>query len=286
VTARTTLKAALRLANTTPVVGHAYRAIVSACRRIGTVDQGLSLSAPSERVWPDPIAMASGLTELVVKNGPFAGMRYARTLAAGRIFYPKLLGSYEAELLHHFERVLQTPYSAIVDVGCADGYFAVGLALKKPDVVVYAYDIDPAEREMCAANAAVNSVADRVKIGTYCDADNLLRLDLGDRAFILCDCEGFERELFPERVVAYLAPHDLLIELHDFIDISICETLLSRFSATHHAVLVDSVDDSLKGDMFEFPELADKSRALKIEVMSERRPCIMQWLVLSSRRNA
>jgi SAM-dependent methyltransferase len=283
---RTNLKVALRLANRTPVVGHAYRAIVSASRRIVAVDQGLSQSMLVERASPDPIAVASGLTGLVVKNGPFAGMRYARTLAECRTFYPKLLGSYEAELSPHFERVLQTKYSAIVDVGCADGYFAVGFALKKRDVVVYAYDTDPSEREICAANAAVNGVSDRVRIGTFCDANTLLKLDLGDRAFILCDCEGFERELFPERVVAHLAPHDLLIELHDFIDISIRDILLARFSATHHAVLVDSVDDSLKGDVFPFPELAGKSRALKIEAMSERRPCIMQWLVLASRLNA
>jgi hypothetical protein len=113
----------------------------------------------------------------------------------------------------------------------------------------------------------------------------LRQLDLGDRAFILCDCEGFEIELFPPDIVGHLANHDLVIELHDFIDITIRDTLLERFSTTHHATLVDSVDDYLKGDVFHFPQLAGKSRALKKDVMSERRPVVMQWLILQSKRH-
>ena len=210
-------------------------------------------------------------------------MRYARPLPAGSIFYPKLLGSYEAELQPYFERVIQTDYTAVVDVGCADGYFAVGLAMRMPAVIVYAYDTNPTALEVCVANAAVNGVADRVRTASFCDADVLRNLDLGDRAFILCDCEGFEKELFPQAIISLLANHDLLIELHDFIDISIRDTLRERFRNTHDAVLVNSVDDNLKGDIFDYPELFGKSRAQKKEVLSERRPGIMQWLVLNSK---
>lgn len=286
VTTQSLLKGALLAAAQAPVLKHAYRAVVSASRRVVSFDQAISPSSTRTREAPDSIAVAAGLTELVVLNGPFAGMRYARELPVGSIFYPKLLGSYEAELQSVFERIIHTDYTAVVDVGCADGYFAVGLAMRMPGVNVYAYDTNAAVREICAANAKLNGVSDRVRIAPYCDANELLRLDLGDRAFILSDCEGFETALFSAETVGRLANHDLLIELHDFIDVTIRETLRERFRATHDATLVDSVDDNLKGDVFHFPQLAGKSRSLKKEVMSERRPAIMQWLILQSRRHA
>ena len=157
--------------------------------------------------------------------------------------------------------------------------------MRMPGVIIYAYDIDPSIREICAANAKLNGVSERVRIAPYCNAEELRRLDLGDRAFILCDCEGFEIELFRPNIVGHLANHDLVIEVHDFIDLTIRDTLRERFRATHNAMLVDSVDDYLKGDLFHFPQLAGKSCALKIEVMSERRPRIMQWLILQSKRH-
>jgi SAM-dependent methyltransferase len=280
------LHSALKAGSQAPVLKYAYRAVMSASRRMVSLDQAICFSSARDREMPDAVAEMAGLTDLVVQNGPFAGMRYARALPSGSIFYPKLLGSYEAELKPVFERIIRTNYAAVVDVGCADGYFAVGLAMRMPGVIVYAYDIDPSMREICAANAEVNGVSERVRISPHCDAEELRRLDLGDRAFILCDCEGFEIELFPPDIVDHLANHDLVIELHDFIDITIRDTLRERFSGTHNATLIDSVDDYLKGDVFHFPQLMGKSRALKKDVMSERRPAIMQWLVLHSKRHA
>jgi SAM-dependent methyltransferase len=276
----------LKAASQTPALRYAYRTVMSASRRMVSLDHAISLSSAKDRATPDAIAEAAGLTDLVVQNGPFAGMRYAHALPPGSIFYPKLLGSYEAELHSVLERIIRTKYTAVIDVGCADGYFAVGLAMRMPGVIVYAYDIDPSMRKICAANAELNGVSDRVRISSCCDADELRRLDLGARAFILCDCEGFEVELFPPNIVGHLASHDLVIELHDFINITIRDTLRERFSATHDAALVDSVDDYLKGDVFHFPQLTGKSRALKKDVMSERRPAIMQWLILQSKRQA
>ena len=276
---RSLLRSALKSASQTPVLKHVYRAVELASRRVVSLDQATNLPSARARAMPDAIAEAAGLTELVVQNGPFAGMRYARALPAGSIFYPKLLGSYEAELQPVFERIIRTNYTAVVDVGCADGYYAVGLAMRMPGVIVYAYDIDPSVREICVANAELNGVSDRVRIAPYCDSEELRRLNLGERAFILADCEGFEMTLFPPDIVSHMVNHDLLIEVHDFIDITIRDTLRERFSATHDATLVDSVDDYLKGDVFNFPQLTGKSRSLKKDVMSERRPGIMQWLV-------
>src|SRR4051812_14244715 len=63
----------------------------------------------------------------VVLSGPFAGMAYVRQ-AAGSCLAPKLIGCYEAELHGVVARILRTGYTQIVDIGCAEGYYAVGLA--------------------------------------------------------------------------------------------------------------------------------------------------------------
>src|SRR5689334_17519514 len=63
----------------------------------------------------------------IVDCGPFVGMRYLRSACCERIL-PKLLGSYEEELWPALRRLAALPIPAVVNVGCAEGYYAVGLA--------------------------------------------------------------------------------------------------------------------------------------------------------------
>ncbi len=62
-------------------------------------------------------------------SGPFAGMAYVAR-AVGSAVVPKLVGSYEQELHGVLADIAQTPYMVVVDVGCAEGYYAVGLAAR------------------------------------------------------------------------------------------------------------------------------------------------------------
>src|SRR6516164_6432959 len=61
-----------------------------------------------------------------VLSGPFAGLRYLDEPIWGPI-EPKWLGTYEQELLPVIQQIIQTPYSTIIDIGSAEGYYAVGL---------------------------------------------------------------------------------------------------------------------------------------------------------------
>src|SRR3982751_3241860 len=65
-----------------------------------------------------------------VLHGPFAGLRYPADAVQSRHSVPMLLGSYERELHAIVDSVLLDSYNRVVDVGCAEGYYAVGLALK------------------------------------------------------------------------------------------------------------------------------------------------------------
>src|SRR5687767_8100107 len=57
-------------------------------------------------------------------NGPFKGMEYVDAQTEGALI-PRLLGTYECELHPHLERLAGEGLDCVIDVGCAEGYYAV-----------------------------------------------------------------------------------------------------------------------------------------------------------------
>ena len=219
---------------------------------------------------------------LTVANGPFKGMRYPAAESYGSMLLPKLLGSYESELHPVVEAFFANDYTAIVDIGCAEGYYAVGLGLRFPRANIYAFDTSPKARQMCAEMAALNGLGSKVHIGSLCDAETLRSIPLGDKALIICDCEGYENVLFSREIASFLANHDLIIEAHDFIDIEISPNLRRIFSQTHHVDPISSLDDIEKAHTYQFAELDRYTTSERFAILGERRPGIMKWLVLTA----
>lgn len=183
--------------------------------------------------------------DLCVLDGPFAGMRYVPR-AVGSAFVPKLLGSYESELHSIMDRAANAAYALIVDIGCAEGYYAVGLARRLPRARVYAFDTDAAGRALCAAMARANDVAERVIVGGACNTKALSDL-LGEQragagaALVVCDCEGCEYDLLRPDQAPGLRGADLLVELHPGGDDDAARrdaAFLESFSATHDVTLL------------------------------------------------
>ena len=75
----------------------------------------------------------------MVLAGPFAGMRY-ETEAVHSMHVPRLLGTYERELHASLERAPGMPYLRVINIGCGEGYYAVGLAMRLPGAHVHAFD--------------------------------------------------------------------------------------------------------------------------------------------------
>jgi precorrin-6B methylase 2 len=220
--------------------------------------------------------------ELVVASGPFAGMKWTSHPFGGALL-PRLLGSYESELHPVLEASMQQNYSTIVDIGCAEGYYAIGMARRLPRAVVYAFDTSPHARRMCARLAKMNGVEDRVRIGESCDPSVLASLPLGERALIISDCEGYEKTLFNPRMAGLLARHDRIVEVHDFIDIEISSKLRQAFLQTHSIESIQSVDDIQKAHTYRCPQLEKCDVRTKWLALSERRTGIMEWFVIKSK---
>jgi len=221
--------------------------------------------------------------DLTVKHGPFKGMVYPETKSVGSTLVPKLIGSYERELHPLLEKLFSENYSEIVDIGCAEGYYAVGFAMRVPAARIFAYDTNEEAIQSCKKMAEVNAVAERLTTGSFCDAETLKSLPLTEKSLIISDCEGYEKELFSETVIPFLAKHDLLIEVHDMMDIEIGQTLRQRFQKTHTVTAVLSIDDITKAQTYDYGELSEYDLATRKMLLAENRLQIMEWFYLSPR---
>lgn len=215
---------------------------------------------------------------LVVRHGPFAGMTYV-SKAFSSMALPKLIGSYEAELHESLGRLFTKNYATVVDVGCAEGYYAVGLAMRFPTARVHAFDLDPDARQLCEKVAIANRVDGRVSVQGGCDVDCLKSLPL-EHALIFCDCDGYELALLDPTLVPALALADLVIETHDCYNPIITSTLVARFTPTHDIELIDSVPR----DPAPYLELEFLSRSDRSLAVNEIRPP-QQWAFMTPRES-
>lgn len=227
--------------------------------------------------------IASISPNLKVKNGPFKDMQYLDKMAIGSTLLPKLLGSYERELQPLIEQMCLQPYSEIVDIGCAEGYYAVGLAMRIASAKVYAFDTNPEALRLCRRMAQANNVSDRVITGGFCDPAMLRALPFRGKSLIVSDCEGYEKILFTEEIVPCLAKHDLLVEIHDCNDIEISRLIRDRFSQTHMIQRINSIDDIAKAHTYNYDELHGFNLATRKWILAERRPVIMEWFFMTPR---
>lgn len=209
--------------------------------------------------------------DLCVADGPFTGMKYL-TKSICSALVPKLIGSYEAELHPIITQALEVEYEIIVDIGCAEGYYANGFAMRLPSATVYAFDIDAEAQKLCLDMAILNSLRNQVIVSGACDPARLNAL-LSARSLVICDCEGYEEDLLRPDLVPALAQTDILVELHDHIKPGVTLLLQQRFSGTHQSVLITAVQRNPE----DYPRLLLSDAGSRQLAVSEFRPENQQW---------
>ncbi|MER8434704.1 hypothetical protein [Mesorhizobium caraganae] len=229
------------------------------------------------------IALVKRETNMVVRSGPFSGLRLhdVQTWGGGDDIGPQLLGVYEEELHGALCEFIDQKPNIVVNVGCAEGYYAVGLALSVPDARVIAFDIDLRAQEACRANADLNGVGERLRVEASCTPARLREILTQDPdALIVVDCEGYEKILFDEKdTVAALGQANVIIEMHEFVDRSILPRLTNLFSPSHRISIIRSGPRN----PHEFSFLDGSSDADKWLLVCENRPELQRWLVCERR---
>lgn len=166
-----------------------------------------------------------------VFSGPFAGMNYSSNASEGALM-PRLIGCYEAELHPFMSEVAQAGYEVVIDIGCAEGYYAVGLARMLPDCHIHAHDISESAQRACRELARANGVADRVTVEGVFEGSRLAQLK-ARKSLIVCDIEGAEDQLLDPMQWPDFARFDLLVEVHECFQRGLVKKLAARFAATH-----------------------------------------------------
>lgn len=190
-----------------------------------------------------------------VLSGPFAGMDYGVASSEGSRG-TRLLGCYEASLAPVIEEIVARGYPLVIDIGSAEGYYAVGLARRMPFSRVLARDASEKASALCRELAERNGVADRVAVGglfTHSDFAVTAR----QPTVVLCDIEGAEIYLLDPEAAPGLLQADILVECHDSFDPGISATLTRRFAATHTIRRIDRAlnPSALPGWMEELSDL-------------------------------
>ena len=215
-----------------------------------------------------------------VAAGPFKGLIYPELQSQGSALPPKLLGTYESELHPILNKWKQHDFNRIIDVGAGEGYYAVGLARSYPAARMSAYDTSQEARELCKQMAEINGTLDRTEIHRICTRRTLLEEDFSDGGLIICDCEGYEGELFDQDVATHLKNCHLIIELHDSPSesIEIRSRLLPLFNGSHSVSLITSYTDSYKAHNYECNNIGTDPLE-RFVAFAEERPWQMDWLV-------
>ena len=163
--------------------------------------------------------------------GPFSGMKYMVNIN-DRYILPKLIGSYESYLHNEIYKLLQRDYDVIINIGAADGYYAVGFSNKITNAIVYAYELNPKLREMCFQLVKLNNLSDKVKVLEKYDV-NILKEYSDKKILLICDIDGGEAKIFSEDTVDDYKNCDILVEFHDHYVPSISKIIHSHFYDSH-----------------------------------------------------
>ena len=212
-----------------------------------------------------------------VLSGPFKGLKYVPE-AVGSAFLPKLVGSYERELHGVVGEIVRNGCKTVIDIGSAEGYYAVGMARLLPDAQIYAFDIDAEGQRLCNAMARLNDVSARVAVEAECDAARLNALiqDSPAPTLVICDCEGCEYDLLKIEAVPQLRRAFLLVELHTCDNCPSPADFAAGFEQTHRRVDIAMAPRRVEN----YPELEvlpAQQRALALE---EFRNNGQQWVFL------
>lgn len=217
-----------------------------------------------------------------VWQGPLQGLDFLAQSAEG-CHVAKLLGCYEQPLQPHIEAAIQAQYPVVLNIGCAEGYYAVGMARRMPGTIVHARDTNAVAQATCTALAQKNAVADRVHVGGQFDTGDFAAF-AQQRVLVLCDIEGGERALLDPLEAPALRGMDLIVESHECLVPGITAELVRRFAASHDIqVIADSGQRQLAQAPPWFLQLAHLDQLL---ATWEWRSGPTPWLVMRARAGA
>jgi hypothetical protein len=215
-------------------------------------------------------------------TGPFKGMRFVWEAWDANFAnpMPKFLGTYELELHNAMETVCSIAPDLIVDVGAADGYYAVGLSLRVKSAEVVSFEELENGQKLVESVAELNGVEDRVRSLGRCEVNDLeAALSPGKTTFVMMDVEGYEDVLLDPVAIPALTRAHILVEAHDCYVPGMSEKIVERFNNTHQIEKITSRSRSIS-DIRPVSGFMKVYAKYNILGWTEERPFEMNWFFM------
>jgi hypothetical protein len=217
-----------------------------------------------------------------VQGGPFRDLRYLPPGWASQGGYlPKLLGCYEAELADEIERAISSAPDVLVNIGAAEGYYAVGFASRSPTTRIVCFEMEKPYHTAIREFAQANRLEQQIEVLGTCDGASLQQsLSSATNALVLCDCEGAEEDLLDLEAAPALKRASIIVELHERYRPGISDRMRARFARTHDITIIGSRDRTRA----EVPAAAGLSSDDFNFATYEGRDSVMEWLSMRPRK--
>jgi hypothetical protein len=217
-----------------------------------------------------------------VATGPFKDMKLSKSSwLPGLDLGSMCLGLYERGLLDSIvEEFNNSGRQLFIDIGAADGYYAIGLLNAQLVSKAICFELRTISQESIINNWKVNNEPGSIEVyGDVLKNFDKIYHSENQNAVILIDIEGVEFELFKQIDLKYLQNAVIYIEIHNWVD---------NFDKEYEEFLI-TADEYFDITAVE-PKLIDINdismlRSLpddnRYSLFSESRPCLMRFLKLT-----
>ena len=212
-----------------------------------------------------------------IAYGPFKGVKINNhsDWSGTKDIGPKIFGLYENQILEWIQR---KKFDLLIDIGAADGYYALGILSSKIASRAVTFEISINDREITKASAIINNVDDKISIKGEATTSEIIEvLKSCSNGLIIMDIEGGEYNLITSELLKAAKNSCLIIELHEVVNKDIQVNLLNLCKQFHQFEELTSLERNFPRDKF-IEKLTDNERSL---LLSEGRPYAMSWVVLS-----
>ena len=215
----------------------------------------------------------------IVKYGIFKNLKMNHKISWGRgDIASKIYGFYENKIQQKLKDI-NNPI--LIDIGAADGFFAIGSLKSKICEFCYAFEETKKSRENLFKTAQINNVQNKLSIIGKATKDNFFSLLPSEINFskvtILCDIEGGEFDFFSDEILKTIKYSNIIIEIHKNHNKNLEIVLLERVKKYFDVSIIIDNDKNFE-NVSELHTLNDLDRNL---ICSEGRSYIGKWWHLS-----
>ena len=218
----------------------------------------------------------------VIAYGEFKGtqLQGASEWSGYRDTGTKILGLYEKQVVDWIA-LQPRRFDLFVDIGAADGFYAIGLLKKNLVGSAITYEISMGDRAVCKSMSQLNSVTNQISIKDKAEKIDLIQvLSSNLHTLILVDIEGSEFDLIDAEVLETGKDKFFVIEIHARIGTKKFIEFFRLCQTFHECEVITGTKKDFPSDDFT-NNLSDNERSL---LMSEGRPYQMGWIVLSPKK--